>query len=145
MCFANPTLKIKLIISWSLFNKLKKNQELVRPLNASQPQQLECCSHVCVFFFVCSEMQEILKSLVAAPLDGGDMGQESGPTPYHPDPALKTHPMLPMQFHSFDRSVPVSVWPTRDSWLIHQLIDFSSYYCIGVHCYFSYITKLCGW
>lgn len=52
-------------------------------------------------------MQEILKSLVAAPVDGGDLGQESGPTPYHPDPALKTHPMLPMQFHSFDRSVPV--------------------------------------
>lgn len=54
-----------------------------------------------------SEMQEILKSLVAAPVDGGELGQESGPTPYHPDPALKTHPMLPMQFHSFDRSVPV--------------------------------------
>ncbi|KAL3970987.1 slit 1 [Sarotherodon galilaeus] len=56
-----------------------------------------------------SGMQEILKSLVAAPVDGGDLGQESGPTPYHPDPALKTHPMLPMQFHSFDRSVVVPV------------------------------------
>uniref|UniRef100_A0A8C5GLT0 Neurobeachin n=1 Tax=Gouania willdenowi TaxID=441366 RepID=A0A8C5GLT0_GOUWI len=54
-------------------------------------------------------VKEILKSLVAAPLDGGDLGQESGPTPYHPDPALKTHPMLPMQFHSFDRSVVVPV------------------------------------
>lgn len=53
-------------------------------------------------------MQEILKSLVAAPVDGGDLGQESGLTPYHPDPALKTHPMLPMQFHSFDRSVPAA-------------------------------------
>ncbi|KAJ3589733.1 hypothetical protein NHX12_010576, partial [Muraenolepis orangiensis] len=41
--------------------------------------------------------------------DGGDAGQEVGPTPYHPDPALKTHPMLPMQFHSFDRSVVVPV------------------------------------
>lgn len=50
-------------------------------------------------------MQEILKSLVAAPVDGGELGQDSGPTPYHPDPALKTHPMLPMQFHSFDRLV----------------------------------------
>uniref|UniRef100_A0A8K9UUB0 Neurobeachin n=1 Tax=Oncorhynchus mykiss TaxID=8022 RepID=A0A8K9UUB0_ONCMY len=49
---------------------------------------------------------EILKSLVAAPLDGGDAGHEVGPTPYHPDPALKTHPM---QFHSFDRSVCVCV------------------------------------
>ncbi|XP_054611914.1 neurobeachin a isoform X3 [Dunckerocampus dactyliophorus] len=54
-------------------------------------------------------VKEILKSLVAAPVDGGDSGQESGPTPYHPDPALKTHPMLPMQFHSFDRSVVVPV------------------------------------
>uniref|UniRef100_A0AAX7URI9 Neurobeachin n=1 Tax=Astatotilapia calliptera TaxID=8154 RepID=A0AAX7URI9_ASTCA len=54
-------------------------------------------------------VKEILKSLVAAPVDGGDLGQESGPTPYHPDPALKTHPMLPMQFHSFDRSVVVPV------------------------------------
>ncbi|CAL8307384.1 unnamed protein product, partial [Gadus morhua 'NCC'] len=42
-------------------------------------------------------VKEILKSL------------EVGPTPYHPDPALKTHPMLPMQFHSFDRSVVVPV------------------------------------
>uniref|UniRef100_A0AAQ4PAI8 Neurobeachin a n=1 Tax=Gasterosteus aculeatus aculeatus TaxID=481459 RepID=A0AAQ4PAI8_GASAC len=54
-------------------------------------------------------VKEILKSLVAAPVDGGDSGQDSGPTPYHPDPALKTHPMLPMQFHSFDRSVMVPV------------------------------------
>uniref|UniRef100_A0A3Q0T8R0 Neurobeachin n=1 Tax=Amphilophus citrinellus TaxID=61819 RepID=A0A3Q0T8R0_AMPCI len=54
-------------------------------------------------------VKEILKSLVAAPVDGGELGQESGPTPYHPDPALKTHPMLPMQFHSFDRSVVVPV------------------------------------
>ncbi|XP_010792490.1 neurobeachin-like [Notothenia coriiceps] len=54
-------------------------------------------------------VKEILKSLVAAPVDGGDLGQDSGPTPYHPDPALKTHPMLPMQFHSFDRSVMVPV------------------------------------
>uniref|UniRef100_A0A665VYT7 Neurobeachin n=1 Tax=Echeneis naucrates TaxID=173247 RepID=A0A665VYT7_ECHNA len=54
-------------------------------------------------------VKEILKSLVAAPVDVGELGQESGPTPYHPDPALKTHPMLPMQFHSFDRSVVVPV------------------------------------
>lgn len=53
-------------------------------------------------------MKEILKSLVAAPVDGGDLGQESGPTSFHPDPALKTHPMLPMQFHSFDRSLSLS-------------------------------------
>uniref|UniRef100_H3CX27 Neurobeachin n=1 Tax=Tetraodon nigroviridis TaxID=99883 RepID=H3CX27_TETNG len=50
-------------------------------------------------------VKEILKSLVAAPVDGGELGQEAGPTPYHPDPALKTHPMLPMQFHSFDSNI----------------------------------------
>uniref|UniRef100_A0A667Y4Q4 Neurobeachin n=1 Tax=Myripristis murdjan TaxID=586833 RepID=A0A667Y4Q4_9TELE len=63
---------------------------------------------------VLSALQEILKSLVAAPVDGGEVGQESGPTPYHPDPALKTHPMLPMQFHSFDRSVMLSVYGLQD-------------------------------
>ncbi|XP_061156042.1 neurobeachin-like [Syngnathus typhle] len=52
-------------------------------------------------------VKEILKSLVAAPSDGSDSGQESGPTPYQPDPTLKSYPALPMQFHSFDRSVMV--------------------------------------
>lgn len=70
---------------------------------------------------VLSETQEILKSLVAAPLDGGELGQESGPTPYHPDPALKTHPMLPMQFHSFDRSVPTAVGPVQETEMYQRL------------------------
>ncbi|XP_049599067.1 neurobeachin a isoform X18 [Syngnathus scovelli] len=52
-------------------------------------------------------VKEILKSLVAAPSDGSDSSQESGPTPYQPDPTLKSYPALPMQFHSFDRSVVV--------------------------------------
>uniref|UniRef100_A0A672MWJ5 Neurobeachin n=1 Tax=Sinocyclocheilus grahami TaxID=75366 RepID=A0A672MWJ5_SINGR len=47
-------------------------------------------------------VKEILKSLVAAPMEGGEAGPE--PQPYHPDPALKREAaaMLPMQFHSFD-------------------------------------------
>uniref|UniRef100_A0AAY4BUN1 Neurobeachin a n=1 Tax=Denticeps clupeoides TaxID=299321 RepID=A0AAY4BUN1_9TELE len=47
-------------------------------------------------------VKEILKSLVAAPVEGAEAGPE--PPPY-PDPAVKreAHAMLPMQFHSFDR------------------------------------------
>ncbi|KAF7701152.1 hypothetical protein HF521_002317 [Silurus meridionalis] len=54
-------------------------------------------------------VKEILKSLVAAPVEATEMGPE--PQPYHPDPALKREAatMLPMQFHSFDRSVVVPV------------------------------------
>ncbi|KAK3549820.1 hypothetical protein QTP86_014555 [Hemibagrus guttatus] len=54
-------------------------------------------------------VKEILKSLVAAPVEATETGPE--PQPYHPDPALKreTAAMLPMQFHSFDRSVVVPV------------------------------------
>lgn len=47
-------------------------------------------------------VKEILKSLVAAPVEGMEAGLE--PLPY-PDPAAKAQAqaMLPMQFHSFDR------------------------------------------
>ncbi|KAM3837158.1 neurobeachin isoform 2-T2 [Vipera latastei] len=53
-------------------------------------------------------VKEILKSLVAAPVEIPECGPD--PIPY-PDPALKreTQPILPMQFHSFDRSVVVPV------------------------------------
>uniref|UniRef100_A0A4W5QEE0 Neurobeachin n=1 Tax=Hucho hucho TaxID=62062 RepID=A0A4W5QEE0_9TELE len=54
-------------------------------------------------------VREILKSLVAGPVEGVEPGPE--PLPY-PDPAVHRethHPMLPMQFHSFDRSVVVPV------------------------------------
>ncbi|XP_016848096.2 neurobeachin isoform X2 [Anolis carolinensis] len=53
-------------------------------------------------------VKEILKSLVAAPVEIAECGPD--PVPY-PDPALKreTQPILPMQFHSFDRSVVVPV------------------------------------
>ncbi|XP_072467999.1 neurobeachin isoform X3 [Notamacropus eugenii] len=53
-------------------------------------------------------VKEILKSLVAAPVEIPECGPD--PLPY-PDPALKreAHAILPMQFHSFDRSVVVPV------------------------------------
>ncbi|XP_075418866.1 neurobeachin isoform X2 [Tenrec ecaudatus] len=53
-------------------------------------------------------VKEILKSLVAAPMELAECGPE--PVPY-PDPSLKreTQAILPMQFHSFDRSVVVPV------------------------------------
>ncbi|XP_010834026.1 PREDICTED: neurobeachin-like, partial [Bison bison bison] len=53
-------------------------------------------------------VKEILKSLVAAPVEIAECGPE--PVPY-PDPALKreAQAILPMQFHSFDRSVVVPV------------------------------------
>lgn len=45
-------------------------------------------------------VKEILKSLVASPLEGLKLEPES-----HPDPAAKVqaHRVLPVQFHSFDR------------------------------------------
>ncbi|KAM9318508.1 neurobeachin isoform 2-T2 [Pholidichthys leucotaenia] len=54
-------------------------------------------------------VKEILKSLVAAPVEGMEAGTE--PVSY-PDPASKAQAMLPMQFHSFDRSVVVPVKKT---------------------------------
>uniref|UniRef100_A0A673LR92 Neurobeachin n=1 Tax=Sinocyclocheilus rhinocerous TaxID=307959 RepID=A0A673LR92_9TELE len=55
-------------------------------------------------------VKEILKSLVAAPVEGAEAGPE--PQPYHPDPALKREAaaMLPMQFHSFDRWAALSLY-----------------------------------
>uniref|UniRef100_A0A3Q3K9U5 Neurobeachin n=1 Tax=Monopterus albus TaxID=43700 RepID=A0A3Q3K9U5_MONAL len=51
-------------------------------------------------------VKQILKSLVAAPVEGIETGLE--PVSY-PDPAAKAQAMLPLQFHSFDRSVVVPV------------------------------------
>ncbi|XP_056139754.1 neurobeachin isoform X3 [Lampris incognitus] len=53
-------------------------------------------------------IKEILKSLVAAPVEGVEAGPE---TVSYTDLAAKAqaHAMLPMQFHSFDRSVVVPV------------------------------------
>uniref|UniRef100_A0A6Q2X4A8 Neurobeachin n=1 Tax=Esox lucius TaxID=8010 RepID=A0A6Q2X4A8_ESOLU len=52
-------------------------------------------------------VREILKSLVAAPVEGAEPGPEPLP---HPDLTLQRethHPTLPMQFHSFDRCTVV--------------------------------------
>ncbi|XP_068440668.1 neurobeachin isoform X1 [Clinocottus analis] len=56
-------------------------------------------------------VREILKSLVAAPVEGLEAGLEAVS---YPDPAANTQAqaMLPMQFHSFDRSVVVPVKKT---------------------------------
>nr|XP_055052929.1 neurobeachin isoform X1 [Misgurnus anguillicaudatus] len=53
-------------------------------------------------------VREILKSLVAAPVETGETGGPD-PLPYPDHLAVKreTQAMLPMQFHSFDRSVVV--------------------------------------
>ncbi|XP_054650005.1 neurobeachin-like isoform X3 [Dunckerocampus dactyliophorus] len=51
-------------------------------------------------------VKEILKSLVAAPVEGVEAGLEPVSCP---DPAAKAQSILPMQFHSFDRSVVVPV------------------------------------
>ncbi|XP_057206773.1 neurobeachin isoform X2 [Triplophysa rosa] len=53
-------------------------------------------------------VKEILKSLVAAPVESGESGP-SDPLPYTDHLAMKreAQAMLPMQFHSFDRSVVV--------------------------------------
>ncbi|XP_077396974.1 neurobeachin isoform X2 [Festucalex cinctus] len=51
-------------------------------------------------------VKEILKSLVAPPVEGVEAGLEPVSCP---DLAAKAHTALPMQFHSFDRSVVVPV------------------------------------
>uniref|UniRef100_A0A672GQY2 Neurobeachin n=1 Tax=Salarias fasciatus TaxID=181472 RepID=A0A672GQY2_SALFA len=70
-------------------------------------------------------VKEILKSLVAAPVEGVDAGLE--PVSY-PDPAAKAQAqaVLPMQFHSFDRSVVVPVKKTSPGSLAVNTLGGSS-------------------
>ncbi|XP_047451139.1 neurobeachin isoform X2 [Mugil cephalus] len=70
-------------------------------------------------------VKEILKSLVAAPVEGTEPGLE--PVPY-PDLAAKAQAqaMLPMQFHSFDRSVVVPVKKTSPGSLAVNTVGSSS-------------------
>uniref|UniRef100_A0A3B5A7U8 Neurobeachin n=1 Tax=Stegastes partitus TaxID=144197 RepID=A0A3B5A7U8_9TELE len=68
-------------------------------------------------------VKEILKSLVAAPVEGMEAGLE--PVSY-PDPAAKAQAMLPMQFHSFDRSVVVPVKKTSPGSLTVNILGSSS-------------------
>lgn len=61
-------------------------------------------------------VKEILKSLVAPPVEGLKLEPES-----HPDPAAKVqaHHVLPVQFHSFDRwDSPVCSAPFTLCWLL---------------------------
>uniref|UniRef100_A0A665VDL2 Neurobeachin n=1 Tax=Echeneis naucrates TaxID=173247 RepID=A0A665VDL2_ECHNA len=70
-------------------------------------------------------VKEILKSLVAAPVEGMEAGLE--PVSY-PDPTAKAQAqaMLPMQFHSFDRSVVVPVKKTSPGSLAVNTLGNSS-------------------
>ncbi|XP_028429095.1 neurobeachin isoform X3 [Perca flavescens] len=68
-------------------------------------------------------VKEILKSLVAAPVEGMEAGLE--PVSY-PDPAANAQAMLPMQFHSFDRSVVVPVKKTSPGSLTVNTVGSSS-------------------
>ncbi|KAI3353657.1 hypothetical protein L3Q82_004902 [Scortum barcoo] len=70
-------------------------------------------------------VKEILKSLVAAPVEGTESGVE--PVSY-PDPSAKAQAqaMLPMQFHSFDRSVVVPVKKTSPGSLAVNTVGSSS-------------------
>ncbi|XP_077064158.1 neurobeachin isoform X5 [Siphateles boraxobius] len=52
-------------------------------------------------------VKEILKSLVAAPVESTESGPDSLPYPDHQAMKREAQAMLPMQFHSFDRSVVV--------------------------------------
>ncbi|XP_051521563.1 neurobeachin-like isoform X1 [Myxocyprinus asiaticus] len=52
-------------------------------------------------------VKEILKSLVAAPVETTESGPEPLPYPDHQSMKREAQAMLPMQFHSFDRSVVV--------------------------------------
>uniref|UniRef100_UPI0037E7AC9C neurobeachin-like isoform X4 n=1 Tax=Semicossyphus pulcher TaxID=241346 RepID=UPI0037E7AC9C len=70
-------------------------------------------------------VKEILKSLVAAPVEVMEAGLE--PVSY-PDTTAKAqaHAMLPMQFHSFDRSVVVPVKKTSPGSLAVHTVGSSS-------------------
>uniref|UniRef100_A0A4W4FTK9 Neurobeachin n=1 Tax=Electrophorus electricus TaxID=8005 RepID=A0A4W4FTK9_ELEEL len=52
-------------------------------------------------------VKEILKSLVASPLETAEGRPELLPYPVHQAATREPHVLLPMQFHSFDRSVVV--------------------------------------
>ncbi|KAK3531172.1 hypothetical protein QTP70_013277 [Hemibagrus guttatus] len=72
-------------------------------------------------------VKEILKSLVAAPLDAGESGPE--PATYPENQVLKreTQAMMPMQFHSFDRSVVVPAKkPAAGSMAVNTVVTSGS-------------------
>ncbi|KAM9566090.1 neurobeachin isoform 5-T5 [Guaruba guarouba] len=90
----------------TLSSEVKKSQE---SLTESPSEMLKPASSISsISQSKGINVKEILKSLVAAPVEIA----ECGPDPIlYPDPALKreAQAILPMQFHSFDRSVVVPV------------------------------------
>ncbi|XP_048119783.1 neurobeachin-like isoform X1 [Alosa alosa] len=98
----------------TLSSEVKRSQEslLSEPASSSGISRVEVLKPASSISSISQSkginVKEILKSLVAAPMEGAEAGPE--PLPY-PDPAIKreAHAMLPMQFHSFDRSVVVPV------------------------------------
>ncbi|TSK49669.1 Neurobeachin [Bagarius yarrelli] len=62
-------------------------------------------------------VKEILKSLVAAPLDANENGPELAAYPENQVLKRETQAMMPMQFHSFDSEEPLTSEPITDTWL----------------------------
>uniref|UniRef100_A0A6Q2Y6X7 Neurobeachin n=1 Tax=Esox lucius TaxID=8010 RepID=A0A6Q2Y6X7_ESOLU len=90
---------------YSLSSQIKQSQEsLVDPPGL---EVLKTASSISSISQSNINVREILKSLVAAPVEGAEPGPEPLP---HPDLTLQRethHPTLPMQFHSFDRCTVV--------------------------------------
>ncbi|XP_047247715.1 neurobeachin isoform X3 [Girardinichthys multiradiatus] len=96
----------------TLSSEVKKSQEI---LSASSNVEMVKSSSFIISISQSKKginVKEILRSLVAAPLEGVEAGLE--PVSF-PDPAAKAQAMLPVQFHSFDRSVVVPVKKTSPS------------------------------
>lgn len=73
-------------------------------------------------------VKEILKSLVAAPLEAPESGPEPTPFPDHPATKGEAQGTLPMQFHSFDRyrtpNLLISPHPfTASGWIYSSQIS----------------------
>ncbi|MGH0169024.1 UNVERIFIED_CONTAM: hypothetical protein FKN15_055882 [Acipenser sinensis] len=85
----------------TLSSEVKKSQESL-PESPSEMLKPACSISSISHGNKGINVREILKSLVAAPVEGAESGPE--PLPY-PDPAVKreAQAILPMQFHSFDR------------------------------------------
>ncbi|XP_072547621.1 neurobeachin isoform X1 [Salminus brasiliensis] len=72
-------------------------------------------------------VKEILKSLVAAPLEATESGPEPLPYPDHQAIKREAQAMLPMQFHSFDRSVVVQAKkPQPGSMAVNTVVSSGS-------------------
>ncbi|XP_028274601.1 neurobeachin isoform X3 [Parambassis ranga] len=121
---AGPSAMSELISTLS--SEVKKSQEIL-----SESPNVEVFKQPSSSFLSVSQpnkginVKEILKSLVAAPVEGMEAGLE--PVSY-PDPSAKAQAqaMLPMQFHSFDRSVVVPVKKTSPGSLAVNTLGSSS-------------------